>query len=248
MLKSLLHAKPKAKRAEKRAAGLLAVDGVDVAVKVRLSSRARRIVVRVHPGTGEVIVTAPSRGGMAPALAFARRETQWIAGQLKRLPQPVALAPGASVPYLGISHPIRHSDAKGPAPVWVEQGAILVSGRAEHAGRRLLDFFKREARAQFAARALDYATRLGTRPSRITVRDTKSRWGSCSTQGALSFCWRLILAPDYVWDYVVAHEVAHLKEMNHSPRFWAHVKSLTPETVRARSWLREHGRMLIRYN
>ncbi len=212
MLRSLLRRKPKAKRAEKRAVRqeLLAVDGADVAVHVRLNPRARRIVMRVHPTTGDVIVTAPSRGGMAPAMAFARGETQWIARQLQRLPKPVALTPGAVVPFLGLAHPIRHTQMRGPAPVWTDAGAILVSGRMEHASRRLLDFFKREARALLAARAADYAARLGVRAGRVTVRDTKSRWGSCSQTGALSFSWRLILAPAFVRDYVVAHEVAHL--------------------------------------
>lgn len=250
MLKSLLHGKPKAKRGEKRAVRreLLAVEGADVAVNVRLNPRARRIVMRVNPATGEVTVTAPSRGGTAPALAFARGETQWIARQLKRMPAPVALVPGAVVPFLGVSHLIRHSPARGPAPVWTEKGAILFSGRMEHAPRRLTDFFKREARSLLAACALDYAARLGARPARVSVRDTQSRWGSCSQSGSLSFSWRLIFTPDFVRDYVVAHEVAHLREMNHSPRFWAHVKTLSPDATRARQWLRDHGRTLLRYN
>ena len=250
MLKSLLGLKPKAKRGEKRAVReeLLAVDGADVAVKVRLNPRARRIVMRVHPTTGDVIVTAPSRGGMARALAFARGETQWIARQLRHLPKPVALMPGAVVPFLGVSHPVRHVQMRGPAPVWREEGELLVSGRMEHAPRRLIDYFKREARTLLSARAVEFAARLGVRPCRIAVRDTKSRWGSCSQAGALSFSWRLILAPEFVRDYVVAHEVAHLKEMNHSPRFWAQVKILSPDMARARQWLRDHGRTLLRYN
>lgn len=242
--------KPRAKRGEKRAVRreLLAVDGSDVAVSVRLDPRARRIVMRVHPATGEVIVTAPSRGGTGPALAFVRRETRWIAQQLQGLPEPVALKPGAVVPYLGELHVIRHSPVRGTAPVWVADGEILVSGRIEHASRRLADFFKREAKTLLAARAVELAARLSTRPSRISVRDTNSRWGSCSQAGALSFCWRLVFAPDYVRDYVVAHEVAHLREMNHSPRFWRHVETLSPDTARARKWLRDHGRILLRYN
>jgi hypothetical protein len=250
MLKSLFGLKPKAKRAEKRAVReeLLAVDGADVAVKVQLNPRARRIVMRVNPTTGDVIVTAPSRGGMASAFAFVRGETQWIARQLRHLPKPVALMPGAVVPFLGVAHPVRHAQTRGPAPVWRDSGALLVSGRPEHAPRRLTDFFKREARALLSARAVEYAARLGVRPGRVTVRDTKSRWGSCSQSGSLSFSWRLILAPEFVRDYVVAHEVAHLKEMNHSPRFWAQVKILSPDMVRARQWLRENGRTLLRYN
>ena len=186
--------------------------------------------------------------GVPAAFAFAQRETQWIARQLQRVPEQVALMPGAEVPYLGFSHPIRHSQMRGPGPVWTEDGAIMVSGRLEHAQRRLLDFFKQQARLLFATRAVEYAARLDARPQRITVRDTRSRWGSCSHHGALSFCWRLIFAPAYVRDYVVAHEVAHLKEMNHSPRFWAHVKTLSPDSARAREWLRDHGRTLLRYN
>lgn len=250
MLKSLWRGKTKAKRTEKRAVRreLLAVDGADVTVNVRLSPRARRIVMRVHSDTGEVTVTAPSRGGAGPAMAFARGETQWIARQLQRMPKPVALAPGAVVPFLGMNHPIHHSLARGPAPVWSADGAILVSGRMEHASRRLADFFKREAKDLLASRAMEYAARLGLRPSRVSVRDTRSRWGSCSQGGSLSFSWRLIFAPEFVRDYVVAHEVAHLKEMNHSARFWAHVKSLSPDVDRARKWLRDHGRGLLRYN
>lgn len=245
-----MRGKTKAKRLQKRAVRreLLAIDGTNVAVNVRLSPRARRIVMRVHSDTGEVTVTAPSRGGAGPALAFARGETQWIARQLQRMPVPVALMPGATVPFLGVAHPIRHSLSRGPAPVWAADGAILVNGRAEHAPRRLADFFKREAKSLLSARAMEYAAPLGLRPSRVGVRDTRSRWGSCSQGGSLSFSWRLIFAPEFVRDYVVAHEVAHLKEMNHSARFWAHVATLSPDVARARKWLRDHGRSLLRYN
>ncbi len=93
-----------------------------------------------------------------------------------------------------------------------------------------------------------FGVRLGVKPTRIAVRDTSSRWGSCSSARSLSFSWRLIFAPDYVRDYVVAHEVAHLREMNHGARFWAHVETLTPHMRRARKWLRENGRTLLRYN
>src|ERR1700759_413382 len=177
MLRSLLGLKPKAKRVEKRAVReeLLAVDGADVAVKVRLNPRARRIVMRVNPTTGDVIVTAPSRGAMALAFAFVRGETQWNARQLRHLPKPVALMPGAVVPFLGVAHPIRHAQMRAPAPRWQDGGALLVSGRTEHAPRRLTDFFKREARTLLSARAVEYAARLGLRPGRVTVRDTKSR-------------------------------------------------------------------------
>jgi predicted metal-dependent hydrolase len=111
----------------------------------------------------------------------------------------------------------------------------------------VLDFLKAEARARLADCAMHHAERLGVHPSRITVRDTASRWGSCSSARGLSFSWRLILAPDFVLDYVVAHEVAHLKEMNHGPRFWAHVRTLIAEFEAAQDWLKANGRELQRY-
>jgi predicted metal-dependent hydrolase len=227
---------------------LLAIDGENIAVTVRLNPRARRMVMRVNPVSGDVVVTAPARMGRPAALAFVRGETQWVSNQRAAAPKRVALEPGSLVPFLGIPHRIRTAEEKGPAPVWLRGDEIFVSGRAEHAARRLTDFFKREARKAFEESALEFGARLGVRPARVTVRDTASRWGSCSSARSLSFSWRLIFAPEYVRDYVVAHEAAHLKEMNHGPRFWAHVASLTPHASRARKWLRENGRGLLRYN
>lgn len=241
--------KPKRKPAQKREKReLLAIDGEPVAVNVRFNPRARRMVMRVHPISGEVTVTAPSRASLAAALTFARGEVGWIARQRDQVPPAIPFAPGTVVPLSGRPHHIAHSAVKGPAPVWCEGEQILVSGKLEHARRRLTDFFKREAKKALEARALNYSAVLGVRPSRVMVRDTASRWGSCSSSRALSFSWRLIFAPQFVCDYVVAHEVAHLKEMNHGPKFWAHVRRLNDDDKRARKWLRENGRSLLRYN
>ena len=204
------------------------------------------MIVKVNPATGEISVTAPSRRGLAHALDFARGEKEWIAGQLAKAPGPVGLAAGATIPFRGTPHEIRGL-AKGAAPVWTEDGVIWVSGGETHAPRRVLDFLKQQARKAFEVRALDHAARLGVKPSRITVRDTASRWGSCSSARSLSFSWRLIMAPDFVLDYVGAHEVAHLRDMNHSPRFWAHVRSLVSDLDAPQDWLKTHGRDLQRY-
>jgi hypothetical protein len=225
---------------------LLKIDGRLLEVRVRLNPRARRMIVKVNPATGEVSVTAPTRRGLSAALDFARGEREWIAGQLAKAPGPVPLSAGAAIPFQGRTHQISAA-TRGPAPVWAHDDVIWVRGDAAHAPRRVLDFLKREARKVLEARVLAHAERLGVKPSRITVRDTASRWGSCSTARALSFSWRLILAPAFVLDYVVAHEVAHLREMNHSPRFWAHVKGLVPELETAQDWLRANGRDLQRY-
>lgn len=226
---------------------LLKIDGRLLEVRVRLNPRARRMIVKVNPATGEVSVTAPSKRGLAHALDFARGEKEWIAGQLAKAPGPVPMAPGAVIPFRGKPHEICEHPARGPAPVWLDDGILWVSGDAAHAPRRVLDFLKNEARKVFEIRALEHAKKLGVKPSRITVRDTASRWGSCSSARSLSFSWRLILAPDFVLDYVVAHEVAHLREMNHSPRFWAHVKNLIADKDAAQNWLHANGRELQRY-
>ena len=225
---------------------LLKIDGRLLEVRLRLNPRARRMIVKVNPATGEVSVTAPSRRGLAHAMDFARGQQDWIRGQLAKALAPVCLGAGAAVPLAGTPHQIRAA-AKGPAPVWAEDGVIWVRGGEAHASRRLLDFLKKEARKALEARVLEHAPRLGAKPSRITVRDTASRWGSCSSGRSLSFSWRLILAPAFVLDYVVAHEVAHLREMNHSQRFWAHVKSLVADIETPQAWLKKNGRELQRY-
>ena len=225
---------------------LLKIDGRMLEVRVRLNPRARRMIVKVNPATGEVSVTAPSRRGLAHALDFARGQQDWIRGQLAKVPGPVLFGAGATIPFIGTAHEIRAA-AKGPAPVWAEDGIIWVRGREAHASRRVQDFLKKEARKVLEARVLEHAPKLNAKPARITVRDTASRWGSCSSGRSLSFSWRLILAPDFVLDYVVAHEVAHLREMNHSSRFWAHVKSLVADIDAPQYWLKRHGRELQRY-
>jgi len=225
---------------------LLAIEGRDVEVSVRLNPRARRLIVKVHPSTGEVSVVAPSQRALDRALEFARGQKDWIARQLSRVPAPVPLALGARVPVRGIDHVVREGES-GRGAVWLEDGTIRVAGRREHHARRILDFLKREARRELEARTLAHAARIGLQHRRITVRDTASRWGSCSAGRSLSFSWRLILAPSFVLDYVVAHEVAHMREMNHGPKFWRIVQELAGDVRRPQKWLQDHGAALHRY-
>jgi hypothetical protein len=239
---------PKSSSRSKPRRELLRIDGRPIEVTVRLNPRARRLIVKVHPSTGEVSVVAPSRRSLDHAMAFARSESTWIARRLAHVPEPVDLEPGACIPFRGEDYAIRPA-AKGPAPVWIERGTrvIRISGHREHAPRRLLDFLKREARKVLEARAFHYADVIGVRPSRITVRDTASRWGSCSTTRSLSFSWRLVLAPPFVLDYVVAHEVAHLRHMNHGSRFWNLVGDLVGDVDEPQAWLSKEGPLLHRY-
>jgi predicted metal-dependent hydrolase len=229
---------------------LLRIDGEPVSVTIRHNPRARRLIIKVHPTTGEVTVVAPSRRALDHALEFARSELSWIKRRIQEVPGSVELVMGAAVLFRGEEHVVAQG-ARGPAPVWVEEAEgsrlIRVSGRAEHAPRRIIDFFKREARRILAERTVELAARIGARPARISIRDTQSRWGSCSTERSLSFSWRLILAPPFVLDYVVAHEVAHMRHMNHGPRFWKLVGLLTSEADAAQEWLGVNGPLLHRY-
>lgn len=225
---------------------LLKIDGQAVEVSVRLNPRARRLIVKVHPTTGEVTVTAPSQRALDKALVFAQGQSDWIATQLSRVPNPVPLSTGSLVPFLGRDHVVREGES-GRGAVWADGDTLYVTGGKEHHPRRIVDFLKKEARKHLEARTLEYGARLGVKHTRITVRDTASRWGSCSAKRALSYSWRLILAPAFVLDYVVAHEVAHMREMNHGPAFWRLVKELVADPRKAQNWLRDHGAALHRY-
>lgn len=241
-------AKPKPASRAKRA--LLKIDGESVEVILRSNPRARRFIVKVDPSTREVSVVSPSSRSFDRALEFARKEKEWIAGRLAGVPKPVPLQFGAPLMFKGIEHVVRTGDA-GRSPVWVDREAerptIRVSGKSEHAPRRVVDWLKREARRKIEERVGEYAAVLDVKPKRITIRDTSSRWGSCSSARSLSFSWRLILAPPAVLDYVVAHEVAHLRELNHKPRFWRLVDLLVSDVAKQQAWLSDNGALLHRY-
>ena len=224
---------------------LLRLPSGSAPLRWRRSRRARRISLRIDPAEGAVIVTLPPRAGREAAMGLLRDNTAWIAARLAALPQQLALADGAMVPLDGEMCRIRHIPG-GRAGVQRLGGILHVSGDVAFLPRRVADFLRAEARHRFTALAMAKAAEAGLRPRRVAVKDTRTRWGSCSAQGDLAFCWRLVMAPPHVQDYVAAHEVAHLRHMNHGPRFWALVATLTPHAEAAMRWLREEGPRLLR--
>ncbi len=224
----------------------LTIGGAAVPVKLRRSTRAQRISLRVDPQDRAVVLVLPGHVPPAQGMAFARSQTDWLAARLAALPAAIPFVDGMVLSLLGTDHPVHHcpEDRGG---VWIEGGRILVSGRPEHFSRRLSDWLKRQARAEITTRALPMAATINRTAGRISLRDPRSRWGSCTSRGDLAFSWRLILAPASVMDYVVAHEVAHLAEMNHSPVFWRTVRRLVADIEGPRRWLRQNGSELHRY-
>ncbi len=224
----------------------LDVEGRAVPLRVRRNARARRLVLRIDGATNGAVVTLPPGVPVEDGFEMARQRISWIARRLAALPARMAFADGARVPFLGVEHPIRHRPGcRGTA--WREDGEIHVAGGPEHLARRVGDWLKGEARRRIAPLVAAKAELLGRPAGRVTLRDTRSRWGSCSANGNLSFCWRLVMAPETVLDYVVAHEVAHLAERGHGPRFWRAVAGLTSDAEGARAWLRDNGDGLHRY-
>jgi hypothetical protein len=216
-------------------------------VAIRVSARARRLSLRVDVASRAVELVLPRRFSAQAAIGFIAAHRGWIAARLVAMPPVSLLADGASVPIFGAPHRIRHIADRLAAPVTIADGEIRVRGDPAHLPRRVRDHLIALAKRDFAARARALAGRLGKSVARVGVRDPKSRWGSCSSKGVLSFSWRLVLAPEAVIDYVVAHEVAHLVEMNHSPRFWRVVASLVLDSAAPRAWLRRHRLELLSY-
>lgn len=229
----------------------LMLDGEALRVHVRRNAQARRLTLRVRAATRDVALTAPPHVSLKTAAAFVQRQTEWIRARLVRLPETVPFADGATIPLRGDPHRIVHRPGSR-GTVWLETGddgaqRICVAGEEPYISRRITDFLKQQAKADLVPAVRRHAAALGVQVGRITLRDTASRWGSCSSDGNLSFSWRLIFAPPSVLDYLAAHEVSHRLEMNHGPHYWRVLEQIYPERRSAEAWLRAFGAGLHRY-
>ncbi|WDR07196.1 SprT family zinc-dependent metalloprotease [Devosia rhodophyticola] len=228
---------------------ILEIDGQPVVVQVRTNARARNYRLSI-PHSGGPVLTLPPHGRWADAEAFLRRQTNWLAARLPRAAAPVSFLPGAIIPLRGRDHLIAASGKTRGRVELLEEGdalTLMVPGDPAHQARRLTDWLKQEAEIDLKRQTMVHAANLGVTVRALRLRSQSTRWGSCSSAGNLNFNWRLILAPDYVLDYVAAHEVAHLVEMNHSAAFWATVSKTLPDMERGRTWLKANGRQLMAY-
>ncbi len=231
----------------------LKVEGLPAPVEVRRHPTARRMTLRVSRTKHAVIMTVPMQCNLVDAGNFLHTHIDWVRRHLGAVPQPVALAHGEVIPFRGVPHRVVFTGERGAdylVRAEEEVGGtsrLVVAGTREGAPRRLANWLTQKATEELDVRVRHHAQRLALKPKRIVLRDQSSRWGSCSTTRVLSFSWRLILAPPHVLDYVAAHEVAHLAQMNHGPKFWALVARTMPKMEEARAWLRVYGMDLHRY-
>ena len=225
------------------------LDGRALPLSCRRSHRARRLTLRLDPRHEVISLTAPQDLATRDILTFLEAHRDWLEERVQALPPRVPFAENSVLPILDNPHRIVAAE-QARRGVWLSPGRLWVSGRPEHLSRRVEDFLRTEARRLLSERARLKAARLPSRAKtlrRISVRDTRSRWGSCSPNGQLNFSWRLLLAPVEAFDYVVAHEVAHLAFADHSQAFWNLCEELSEDMPAGRHWLQQRGAQLFRY-
>jgi predicted metal-dependent hydrolase len=227
---------------------MMQIDGQDIKLSFKRNARCKRMIMRVAKDGSGLMMTLPKRTTQSEALRFAHASKAWVFKNISKCMPALAFEDGVSVPFRGETYTITCPGGKRGL-VQLDQVAktIIVPGESAHVNRRLTDWFKQQALKDLTLASEHYAHAMGVEYSALSVRDQSSRWGSCSAARALSYSWRLVLAPRCVLDYVAAHEVAHIEEMNHGPRFWRLVLTHCKNAKEARTWLKHEARDLHRY-
>ncbi|PYE86367.1 M48 family metallopeptidase [Phyllobacterium leguminum] len=223
------------------------VAGRTLPLRVVENPRATRLTLRIEAGGKGLRVTIPPGLPAREVDRFLSRHEGWIETRIARLPDRALVRPGIKIPIRGVPHLIVHEPGRGTVEaIDGEDGArtLVVHGDRLHLPRRIADFLKREAQREMEVLVARHTASVGRRAKAIRHKDTKSRWGSCTSDGVLSFSWRIVMAPPPVINYLVAHEVAHLIEMNHGPKFWKLCLELCPDTDRCKAWLKRNGSAL----
>lgn len=238
-----LNARLPAQRVEEREH---AVGGRTLPLRIVENGRARRLTLRIDAGGRGLRITVPPGIAGGEVERFLTRHQGWLEQRLAKVPDRPQVRPGIKIPLRGVPHLLVHEPGRGT--VETRQGEagpeLLVYGDRRHFARRVADFLKREAKKDIEALVEKHTASVGRKAKAIRFKDTASRWGSCTSDGTLSFSWRIMMAPKPVINYLVAHEVAHLKEMNHGPKFWKLCGELCPDTERCKAWLKKNGNAL----
>jgi len=211
---------------------------------IRRHPRAKNLKLRFDAKTSSALLTLPPQISERKALQFARKHLDWIRGQYEKSPDIIPLSAGEIIPLRGHKVEIIHAPDQS-ASIQKHGGRLIVGGPFSGFETRLQNWLKKQARLALNDAVTAYEPLLKHKPHKVVVRDTQSRWGSCSSRKTLSFSWRLIMAPPPILHYVVAHEMAHLVEMNHGPAFWKTVERLYPDWEKSRHWLKSEGHSLM---
>ncbi|WP_020594534.1 M48 family metallopeptidase [Kiloniella laminariae] len=228
------------------------INGKEVEVRIQSHPASRKLSLRLITGENAVKVVSPPGYPLREILDFVSRQHDWIARRLEQNPEIPPYHHGMTIPILGKDHRIIRIEPgtaanKNKGAAWLEAEQLFIKSHEEHLPRRVSDFLKGEVRYEITLRAREKSAKIEKKIAGIRIKDTTSRWGSCSSSGNLNFSWRLIFTPEAVLDYVVAHEVAHLVHMNHSPDFWRLVDQLTSSRKTSQRWLKQHGSRLLTY-
>ena len=220
-------------------------DKFDFDIKIVRSPQAKRLTLRIDEKNRRPILTIPRFCSQTKAISFIQDNQDWIINMLARLPKVKTFCNGESISFFGKSYIILHTpNQRG---TYIEDDFIKVGGDIEFIHRRILDFLKQQSLKILSELTVKRAKQIGCRVSGVSIKDTKSRWGSCSTLGNINYNWRICMAPLYVIDYLVCHEVTHLKHPDHSPSFWADLKIICPDYENGRHWLKVRGKELYKY-
>jgi predicted metal-dependent hydrolase len=223
------------------------VAGRTLPLKIVHNDRARRLTLRIDSGGQGLRITVPPGIAGVEVDRFLHRHQGWLEQRLAKVPERPQVRPDIKIPLRGMPHLIVHEPGRrGTVAIDHSFGdpRLVVHGERKHLPRRIADFLKREARREIEALVEKHCLAAGKHAKAIRFRDTSSRWGSCTSDGTLSFSWRIMMAPAPVINYLVAHEVAHLREMNHGPKFWKLCNELCPDTDRCKAWLKRNGAAL----
>ena len=218
-------------------------DEPDLEIFLRQNSNSRRITLRISALDGKITITGPNYLDFAELKKFAESKKTWLKSKIKSFDPPVLVSEGVKIPIEGIDTKISFSDVQKPRKV----GSILFVSKQKSVSTQVKKYLEEVCRIHLNYICKEFAERLGSEFRKITLRDTRSRWGSCSNDADLMFSWRLVMAPENILTYVAAHEVAHLKHMNHSKDFWETVEYLFGPHKKERSWLKKNGPSLHRY-
>lgn len=216
-------------------------------MKVVYSARSRRLTLRIDKKDRVAVLTIPKYCSRKKAVSFVESHQDWVLDNLKKIPELKSFKNHDTISLFGHQYTIEHSDVRGNTRLDKKNHILYISGGMEFLHRRVKDFIKKTALEEFTRRSIEVADKIGKKVHGVFIKDTKSRWASCSTLSNINYSWRLAMAPEFVIRYIVAHEVSHLKHQDHSAYFWALVDFLEEDAQKGRNWLTENGHLLYAY-